>query len=199
MERAARELERVKDAVAKGGTVADAAKAVAGPRGVAWFEGSTGLFLASSATFTQPLPVPEGATEEEKAATARRSFVRQNGYDVVTKTGSMQDTQASGVGAVGGRVLKDSPRSATEPGTGAAYLVQVKERRDPAPEEMNARRYAAWLKDTVYDNEPWHAQNARLNQRSGVLPQTLARWFDDWDAFKRTFSLVTNRPIEVER
>ena len=199
LERAAKELEKVRDAAAKGGTVAEAAKSVLEPKKVAWFEGATGEFLAAPGGFRLPLPVPEGATDAQKAEIARRSYVRQNGPDAVSTHGSKQDPQATGAGAVATRVLRDRPHG-SEAGTNAAYLVQVKSRRDPPAQELTAKRYADWLANEIYGGDPpWEVHRERLQQRQGVIPQELARWFDNWDGFKRMFDIHTNRPIELER
>lgn len=196
MERAAKELERVRDAVAKAGTIADAAKAAAEKRGFTWFQGSTGLFVGP--TSYRALPVPEGASAEEKAVIARRSYVRRHGYEVVTRQGSLQDTQPQEAGAVGQRVLKDDrPAAGTDPGTGCAYLVQVLSRQDPSPEEFGGRRYAEWLEGKAYDLAPWEPSRDRLAHRDGFMMQQFARWFDDWDGLKKTFDIRTNRAIEI--
>ena len=212
LDRAAKELDRVRTEAKPPAKIADLVKAAAEKRHFEFFTGSTGPLIAKVAV---PEPeIPEGTPPAEVERIRRRAFVREKGAVSVARTESRQDATGGEVGAVGRSVLRDDSRWHDDPSleegggapsaakgdesksTDSAYLVQVAARSDPAPSEMNPRRYAEWLRDAAYGEERPRG-SLSMSQRKGFLTQDLVRWFSDWDEIKHTFQIRTNHPIEL--
>lgn len=201
MERAAKELERVrKEAEKPDATLEGAAKTVAAERGFPWFSGTTGLFSGHSAPVTRPLP--EGADEERKAQIRRRAFVRMRGYSAVRSPDDPKgDPVSTKVGTLGRSVLKDEAPASSD-GTGSAYLVRVREQRDPAREEFTTVAFRGWLREKAYDfsdYEPRPRSAVPLKDRKGLVDRELARWFGDWDTVRALFDIRPTEPLESSK
>jgi hypothetical protein len=198
MARAAKVLEDVRAAAGTDKKLGEAAKAVSEKKPFRWTEGTSGLFVG-----TKPpprTPAPEGDDEKakaEKAKTARRSYVRQNGYATVAAS-QTAGAPPRAVGMIGRYVLRDETKP-EDGGTGNAYLVQLAALEEPTPEEFGARRFATEVREKAYAKAtPGRATGEKLSSKSGSYYRELARWFDDWDDFKRTFAIRPHTAIEVE-
>jgi hypothetical protein len=202
LERAARELQRIQDAVQKkeegkpSPTLEEAAAAAAAARGFQVSTGTTGLFVGS--TLPTPRAVPKDAPAERRDEVLRRNYVRTTGYDAVrpTSVGQDQPLPPTKVGAFGRRILRDE--STGETATRSAYLVQVREQRDPSPREFHARAYAQWLAKEAYD-APRSRPGTRpreipVRSRSGYVQHELARYLDDWESIRTLWDIKMDKP-----
>jgi hypothetical protein len=205
MERAARELQRIQDEVQKqpegklAPTLEEAAASVAAARGFKVTLGTSGLFVGSPTPTARP--VPEDATAERKEEIARRNYVRTAGYRTVqpTSAGAGQPVPSTKVGTFGRRILRDD--TSGDQGTGSAYLVRVREQRDPNPREFHARAYADWLARKAYDARRSSGRQSRelpLRSRSGYVEKELARYLDDWESIRRLWDIKADEPDSLK-
>ena len=193
MDRAVRELERVRDAAEKAPGAAFQATLEAAGKERGWTHGlgRTGPFVG----YSRPLPVPEGASDEEKEAVRRRNFVRAHGYEEVKPQGSRQDTTRSEVGGFGRRVLRDEADTLAEKdATKAAYLLRVAAREDATSDEFGGARYLEWLESKAYAERQRGSSVAVMDQ-SGFVTQAVAQYFDDYERLSVAFGLKTKRSL----
>lgn len=153
----------------------------------------TGWFIGSRPPVA--VPVPEGAPAEEAGRIRRRNYVWRTGYATVAPTPSAQDHVTAEPGTFGRTVLTD--RSTGPDGTGAAYLVRVKDRRFATPAEFSPRRYTTVVREHAFGDPMMPTRNVRLTDREGAFYRALALYMDDLDRLQTVFDLVTNSELHT--
>jgi len=155
----------------------------------------SGRFVGESGRLEREPAAPPGATDDQKALLARRSFVRRMGYSVVQSLDPAGSSKGVEDGKVAMRVLPDLEKD----GTKRAYLIVVASVEDPAPEEFHGKAYARWVADHAYDVPEWRPARVPLADRKGYVVREIYRLYEDWDAYRLDYHVETNTDLAMPR
>jgi hypothetical protein len=216
LDRAARELDKVRtsllpppadpkapapaeaDGAAKVKAFEDAVTAAAAAGKLSVVTDRTGPFVGAASLGQRAPKAPPAATPAEKAALARRAYVRSMGYSAVRQIDGNRSTD---VGTVGRFVLRDTPRIGVDEPTNAAYLVVVAAQSDPGPEEFHGKAFVEWVRKEAYDETPeWQqSRTSRPHDRKGRVLRLLYSLYDDWQRVRADYKIQTNEDLLVPK
>lgn len=145
---------------------------------------TTGWFLGHGEATQEP--VPDDASDDEKARLGRINTALRQGYAVVGRTpGGIEDEAA--VGKMGRMILRDQDN-------GTALLVRVRAVEHASEAAFSPTRYVDVLRRKAYGERPRMGED---KPTPGAVQKMAERFYGNFDWFRRAFGLRVNSDLDA--